>query len=333
MNFVICPNFVKLAKDHPSTLLNDVLLHISNSQTPYRIYCDSYGQMMDYYDAIAQNDKSGLIRFWIDCLAKNNTVKNIPTLSCEDFHKKTAISILKSIITHRNIIVSSEMEYVDHSDDIASYEINLYDQENICKALYTDRLQIGCDSTNLLDFILDSLINMLARKYTHKLEDLHNDILVTSLRQYGFNTSDQERAGKSENDGTAGELDIVLREKMGRPISIIEAFRLASCGPSNTVISKHINKLLNNYDTVGHKRNFIVVYSEAANFTANWNNYNDYIQCLNDKKDFSKQCPILSFEDTGTDVIDKTEIRVGRAIHTKSGRDVELLHIFANFNN
>jgi hypothetical protein len=54
---------------------------------------------------------------------------------------------------------------------------------------------------------------------------------------------------------------------------------------------------------------------------------------INNKVDFNNEkTPLISFEDTGDELCDKTEIRIGRAVHRRNDRDIEVFHVFANFS-
>ncbi len=183
------------------------------------------------------------------------------------------------------------------------------------------------DVEDLLMDIYHKAIRLQERKYTRKLEDLHNEEFTDFLRDKGYIVTDQTFSGKSNTN--AGQLDIMLRRRNGTPVSIIEAFRLSSCGQKNTVISKHIYKLLHNYDTTGHGVNFILVYAEAPNFTKLWRNYSQYVEKLNSKPDFDKAtCPIVSFDDTK--ISDKSEIKIGLAKHRREDKLVKVYHVFIN---
>lgn len=170
---------------------------------------------------------------------------------------------------------------------------------------------------------------MLERKYQDKIENLHNDFFVDKLRDSHIVT-DQTRSGRSSSGNDAGELDIMIRKENGTPVSIIEAFRLDSCGGQNSVIASHINKLLHDYDTAGHEENYILVYAEASNFSKLWDNYLEYVKNLNSKKEFIGNNKLESFEDTGKEFSLKTDIRVGLAKHKREDYLVKIYHVFMN---
>lgn len=187
-------------------------------------------------------------------------------------------------------------------------------------------IETGLDSDKLLTDLLEKAIRMMERKNTKSLEDLYNDEFVHFLRDRGFEVSDQTRSGSSSK--TAGELDMMIREKNGTPASIIEAFRSSSCGPDDKNISSHINKLVHDYDTAGHQVNYILVYYEGKNFGHYWENYQAYISDLNNKKEFIGNHKLISFKDTGLST--KTDVKVGLATHLRNGEHVKVYHIVIN---
>jgi hypothetical protein len=169
---------------------------------------------------------------------------------------------------------------------------------------------------------------MCERKYTKKIEDLYNDDFTDWLRDKGYYTTDQTRSGKSLK--TAGEIDIMVRSKNGTPVSIIEAFRLSSCGIDNEIVVAHIDKLLNNYDTIGNKDNFILIYSEASDFNRLWINYLEYISKINNNMLFNSQCKLISFTDVSDLHSSKSGVRVGFAKHERDGKGLNVYHLFIN---
>ncbi len=197
---------------------------------------------------------------------------------------------------------------------------NQYNNENSKKTF---------DKNQILNDLVDKSIRLLERKNKlSKIEDLYNDDFTHFLRDLGYYTTDQTRTGKALK--TVGEVDIMIRKENGTPVSIIEAFRLSSCGKDNSVISKHLNKLLHDYDTAGHKRNFVLVYAEASNFSKLWDSYCEYQKDLNNKPDFKGKHKLKTFEDTNDKFSKVTDVKVGKAIHEREKQDIEIFHVFIN---
>lgn len=185
------------------------------------------------------------------------------------------------------------------------------------------------ESNNLLLDLIDKAHRITERNSSQvKLEDLHNDDFTHWLRDKGYYTTDQTRSGRSLI--SVGEVDILVRSNNGTPISIIEAFRLNTCGPNNSVVDKHINKLLNNYDTAGLLQNFTLVYAESAQFKNLWDDYLTYVKSLNIKTNFTTDYKITSFEDISSQYVKVTDIKVGLAKHQRQGNQVVIYHVFIN---
>ena len=183
------------------------------------------------------------------------------------------------------------------------------------------------NADKLLIDIIDQLVKMLERKYQHRLEDLHNDVLTDFLREQKYYATDQTRSGRAKI--SSGEIDIMIRKENGTPFSIIEAFRLSSCGEKNTKVAQHLDKLIHDYDTAGHARNFVVVYAEAKNFERLWKNYQTYVNELNGKIDFRATYPLISFTENEK-LSEKSSIKIGVAKHRREGIIVEVYHVFVN---
>lgn len=186
----------------------------------------------------------------------------------------------------------------------------------------------GFDTNKLLTDLINKAIRLTEGKHTHKIEDLHNNDFVHFLRDNLYYVTDQTQSGIGITGKNFGEIDIMIRNRQnGTPISIIEAFRLASCGEKDTTVSTHLDKLLHNYDTAGLKTNFVIVYAEAKDFVKLWDNYVKYVRNLNNKPEFRGKYPLVIFTDTST-YSPAVGVRVGLALHQREGGTVEVYHIF-----
>jgi internalin A len=184
-----------------------------------------------------------------------------------------------------------------------------------------------------LDKILDDLIEVgsriLERKFQKKIEDLINDDIVDLLRTKGHNVADQTRSGVSGNGKGSGELDIMIRKYNGIPVTIVESFRLESCGSKNVVVAEHLIKLLSKYDTHELKRKFIVVFGEAERFDNLWINYSEYIKNLNSNFDYGDKYPLSGFS-IRDDLHSFGNMKVGISRHENNGDTVEVVHLMLN---
>jgi internalin A len=207
---------------------------------------------------------------------------------------------------------------------------------NVHKILGLYKIEIPEPESNpvySLDRILNDLIEVgsriLERKFQKKIENIINDDIVDLLRTKGHNIADQTRSGISNNGKDAGELDIMLRMNNGIPITIIECFRLESCGPKNRVVSEHLIKLLSKYDTHELKRKFIVVFCEADRFDNLWNNYSEYIKNLNSNEDYGENYPISGYS-VRNDLHTFANMKIGVSRHDNNEETIEVVHILLN---
>jgi internalin A len=184
-----------------------------------------------------------------------------------------------------------------------------------------------------LDKILTDLIEIgsrvLERKRQKKIEDLINDELVDLLRTKGYHIADQTRSGISGSGKGSGEIDIMIRRDNGIPVTIIECFRLESCGPKNVVVADHLNKLLTKYDTHELRRKFIVVFGEADRFDNLWINYSDYIRALDSNDNFGDDYPLSGFS-VRDDLHSFLNMKVGVSRHENNGEIIEVVHLLLN---
>lgn len=124
--------------------------------------------------------------------------------------------------------------------------------------------------------IIGSLLLMTESRLVIKneKENLINTRLRDSLINRGYIVSDQSLGGESESKLSEGERDIVIRCQTGQSKTIIEGLCLTSC--STRIIESHYQKLKYNYDTCGHKFNYLIVYSKSKNFDALTTKYFEY---------------------------------------------------------
>jgi len=235
---------------------------------------------------------------------------------------KNAFQIAKLESTHLSNQLAdrnAETQFLKELSQSLSHKIDILIGGKTAETLHIDQL--------LLD-IQNVAVKMLERKYSQQLENLHNDILTDFLRQKGYQVADQTRSGRSKLG--VGEIDLMIRKKDGTPFSIIETFRLKSCGKDNKTVAEHLDKLLHNYDTAGHERNFVIVYAEAKKFESLWNNYKNYISEINGKPAFRAEYPLIKFKEQSAISDKKSSIKIGLATHRREGSVVEIYHVFIN---
>ena len=184
--------------------------------------------------------------------------------------------------------------------------------------------KIEFDPDKFLADLIQKCIRMVEKKGVEKIEDLRNNDIAVYLREHHYFAYDQTQSGISETN--FGELDILIREDKGTPVCILEAFNLKSAGPLNKEISSHIDKLIHKYDTIGHEVNFVLVYALASNFSDLWQNYFNYMQELNNKPEFEKKYELISFTETAKS--NKTNLKIGLALHNREGKIVKVYHLF-----
>ena len=175
----------------------------------------------------------------------------------------------------------------------------------------------------LLEDIIEIGTVLQKRMHTRKHEDLYNDFYKDALTFKGYRAQDQTRAGSSASGKSAGELDIEISNDFGITFSILEAFRLDSL--KQNVIVEHINKLLDKYDTSGHKKNIVIAYCEIDKFDELVTKYNTFLlNKLNTHRLFGERYPAVS---TSEIAFGKTDIRVFECKHKREGKEVSVFHV------
>lgn len=143
-------------------------------------------------------------------------------------------------------------------------------------------------------------------------EDQINDQFRKALTHKGYRVADQSRGGISQSGKSAGERDLVIRNRnTGVVECILEGLILKSY--NKNIIDNHYHKLNHQYDSGGNKSNFMLVYAKAANFNNLWQKYSKHIKQM---------------EDISKSYSDKFRIKVGRS---QVGFTI-VYHIFVDFH-
>lgn len=90
------------------------------------------------------------------------------------------------------------------------------------------------------------------------------DLLRPQIMEFGLIPNDQAQRGSSPMGKKSGELDILIEDGKGTPVSIYEGMHLRSLEKKN--IDAHLKKTIDNYDKNGLKEKFIGVYSLSSDF-------------------------------------------------------------------
>ncbi|ENJ6087578.1 TPA: hypothetical protein RQK21_002220 [Vibrio vulnificus] len=330
MELSICPSCIPLTNQDPNGFGLDVMMRIVAPNSPYRVLLDTPGNILKEYKNISSCDPNAFSRLWLNSLAANLKFKKSDIIICPSDNQN--INVLANIYSNshgRKLITASESLYREHWETLEAFDISLIDDSTARRLLSSsDTLE----DKPLLEVLIHQLSIMIERKTSIKLEDFHNDEIATRLETESYIANDQTRAGITGSDGNPGSLDILVKSKGQRHISIIEALRERSCGENNSNIAKHLDKLLNDYDYLGFKTNYLITYCEASDFGSFWDNYVSYMKKINSNNHFRNNIPQVHFFDTEESISSYTNIRIGRGIYLRDGRQVEVIHIVANLH-
>lgn len=152
-------------------------------------------------------------------------------------------------------------------------------------------------------------------------EDSRNTFMALLLASKGLFVKDQSRWGVSASSKSQGEVDIKIESLDPNYKTIIEAFILRNL--DRTVIKSHVQKLFG-YDPSGFKQNFILVYSEADDFSDLWEKYLSYIT----KIDF----PYRRVKGPEIIATSYAEIKAACVHFDREGEETLVYHIFINLN-
>ena len=321
---VFCPTYI--GKCLPQEIV-DILYKIPNTKSNTKIAVDEDLAILERY--VAQPDVDALISEWIQLLINSfphrmTKVKKIAN-SEKMNDQQICLELAKEVLANRRIVVDEEDDYFPFKDEVKLSGIQLVERHEAHKIF--EKNSTFCPQTFSRELIAIAH-RLCERRINAKLENFKNDMVTDFLRNRDYVATDQTRSGKSSLGLDLGELDIAVRRKDGVIESIIEAFRLNSCGKKNSVIAEHINKLVHDYDSTGVSRSFAMIYAETQSFGRLWKGYVSYIEKLNDQISFKGDNKLISFRDVSDEYNCAANIRAGLAIHRRDIANLEVLHVF-----
>lgn len=198
-----------------------------------------------------------------------------------------------------------------------------------------EELLIGYTSNQFKKSIIRDLVQALSQlQARHKLlesydENMINiyfqDLLRPFISNKKFYTNEQSLSGKSESGKKQGELDIVIETKEGTLISFFEGFILNSFNRS--IIDRHIEKSIIQYDANGLKEKFVGVYCRAANFSLLATKYFKYLNEIE-----IEGIEIIKTEDFSRIYTNASEMRVYRTIYRRNEIQLMIYHVLINID-
>jgi|GEM_PF-4747655 len=114
-----------------------------------------------------------------------------------------------------------------------------------------------------------------------KEENARNTYIRDILRSKGYYIADQTLRGKSAGKKQLGELDFEIMKTSEIPFAIYEALNLNNFSNSGQqYLNNHLNKLLDNYNSMGIPYAFLVCYINCTKekFGDYWSKYCDYLK-------------------------------------------------------
>ncbi|UCH96823.1 MAG: leucine-rich repeat domain-containing protein [Candidatus Aminicenantes bacterium] len=221
---------------------------------------------------------------------------NTPHLFTHEVLRKASEKGLSSILCYKGLVEVSIEKL------LKGFEI---------KPSQEDLLKTIINTANLLQGVAKSI---------KPDENSRNTHFSRFLQVYELNVKDQSRWGRSETGKSMGSPDIKIENSKGKTLAIIEAFNLKRF--HKNYIDRHLIKLFG-YDPSGLEKNFIIVYSDANDFSGLWKKYLDNIH----KIDFQFTLTEKTQNKTGY-----AEIKLAETKHMREGKEVSIFHLFINMN-
>ncbi len=205
---------------------------------------------------------------------------------------------------HPYIIYESEIAFDKYLNDLEKGKENIILDELIicCKDLQ------GNNTYYYKSKVIEDQVNK-------ELENSRNRFIRSLLNKVqGFNVKDQTQHGSSASGISPGEIDLLITSPT---YTIIEALNLNSV--NSTILNSHIKKLEDNYDPIGLKEKYLLVYvdikSDFVKFCVKYYNHIEKHK-FEFEKIYIKELPR-----------DTTDIRVYQTVHSRHEMEVKIFHV------
>ncbi|MEL4237092.1 hypothetical protein [Shewanella xiamenensis] len=233
--------------------------------------------MYKYAEKCKENEIFDFIT-WEKMLYLHDTV-----VSCEvddyDSLYDFVFNLTKNVFTTncKTIVSSDDGEYSKYLDDIKRENIVVSTLKDAAINVYPSPSR-RVEEKKLCDDLVWCIQSLPDRHiFKGATEDEYNDQIRDLLLAKDYMVLDQTRRGVSLSGYKSGEVDLLIKEG-SNPFAIYEGLILDSV--KKTYIKEHLLKSLVNYDSIGLRVSFLVVYYNGNNFADFCVRYKSYMDEL-----------------------------------------------------
>lgn len=323
---LVSPSVLSLGKTMGSEIY---MPFVSMTHHGMTLYLDDKNFLLGHYEKIAFSCEHAKFLLKLMQVNSNSKFKKINANIFSSDMEKTEVSILKELFSDKNLLTSSDQNYIPYRTEISKHDIRIYDHPTF-SSMFSAQKVINHDILNPL--LLKCLKHLVQSKPGKRIENLHNDVLKQGLSAYGtsagFTVSDQPRVGASASGGV-GSLDLYVTTVDNDPFCVIECLVESSFGIENKKVNEHFNKLISNYDKVGFQRNYLITYCEAASFMTAFQSY----QKLVDEK-ISSSFFTSNYTSNKISILDTkvANIKLLVSNHLREDVNVQVFHYFVDLS-
>lgn len=303
------------------------------------------------YGAVFTTEVSrGIIQ--LDRFKKIITISVVGSLQADLFAIiKNAIDIIHNDLKLRDDDFE-ELYVCNCNDCTVSDNPTLFDRKILLKYLERDREFIECQKSienikignilagfktnknenSLLRKFIDAASKLQSRKLMlsgfdeNKVNIYYQDLLNPLLKLGGNVAKEQSLMGTSPTFKGFGHIDISVEDMEGIPKTIFEGFFLSNV--DTTVIKKHFDKTIMNYDANGLNEKYLGIYCKAEKFEVLLENYAIYIKSLTYK--YANDIEIMKTSDISQFYVQGSEIKILRTDYKRNNQKLHLFHILIN---
>lgn len=303
------------------------------------------------YGAIFTTEVSrGIIQ--LDRFKKIITISVIGSLQADLFSIiKNAVDIIHADLKLRD--GDFEELYVCNCNDcVVSENPTLFERKILLKYLERNKEFIECQKSienikisnllagfksnknenSLLRKFIDAASKLQSRKLMllgfneNKVNIYYQDLLNPLLKLGGNSAKEQSLMGTSATLKEFGQIDISVEDIDAIPKTIFEGFFLSSI--DTTVIKKHFDKTIINYDANGLNEKYLGVYCKSVHFDVLIEGYSSYIKSFENTN--VNNIEILETSDISQFYVQGSEIKILRTDYKRSSQKLHLYHLLIN---
>jgi hypothetical protein len=184
------------------------------------------------------------------------------------------------------------------------------------------------DFDTMINHMLDKARRIALKKDQVQLEKLHREEFGNWLKSNGYASINPEAEISERKEPYF--ITPLVRTEMKQIVSIFAPFRLNTIAGETKTIVKNLDKIVHEYQTEDHVKDFVLIYVTALNekeFQNQWGQYIELVKGINDDVLFRGEFTLVDFEDVSHKFGNPANVKIGTATHERANENLEVCHM------